>query len=57
MPIYGAENIERQKPLTATLENGVWTVTGSMPKPVPGGVALAEISKRDGRILRIRHGA
>lgn len=61
-PIYGKENIEKQKPYTAVLKNGVWYVRGSLPKPasggerVAGGVAEAEIFKEDGRIIRVIHG-
>lgn len=56
-PLYGASNIARQKPYRATLrEDGVWVVEGSLPKGWLGGVALAEISKSDGRILRVSHG-
>ena len=57
-PIYGQDNIERQKPYTAKLVNGVWRVEGYLP-PAPdrlGGVALAEISQTDGRVLRVSHG-
>jgi hypothetical protein len=56
-PIYGADNISRQKPFHATLRSdGVWVVEGSLPKGWVGGVALAEISKIDGHILRVSHG-
>ena len=55
-PIYGADNIARQTPFHAPVKDGVWTVTGSLPKHMVGGVALAEIAKTDGRILRISHG-
>ena len=56
-PIYGKEKIEKEKPYKANLKNGVWTVTGSLPKGQrKGGVAEAEIAKDDGRILRIIHG-
>ena len=56
-PIYGAEKIAEEKPYKATLAEGVWTVEGTLPKRyTKGGVALAEISKRDGRILRVTHG-
>lgn len=55
-PIYGAEQIAKEKPYRATLANGTWTVQGSLPKGWVGGVVLAEISKADGRILRISHG-
>lgn len=61
IPIYGAKHIQGETPYHATLKNGVWTVEGSLPKPpkgyiAVGGVAIAEISKQDGRILRISHG-
>jgi len=56
-PIYGKQHIQDERPFHATLQNGVWTVTGSLPKRFNvGGVAIAEISKRDGRILRVSHG-
>ena len=55
-PIYGAAQIAGEKPYHATLRDGVWTVTGSLPKLTPGGVAIAEISKEDGRVIRVSHG-
>ena len=56
IPIYGEKNIKGETPYHAALRNGVWTVEGSLPKGWVGGVAIAEISKRDGRILRVSHG-
>jgi hypothetical protein len=55
-PIYGAKQIEGEKPYHATLDDGVWTVEGTLPEGMKGGVALAEIAKKDGRILRVIHG-
>jgi hypothetical protein len=55
-PIYGEDAIARQKPYTATLVNDTWIVEGSLPKGILGGVARAEIAKRNGRILRVTHG-
>ncbi len=54
-PIYGRQQIESEKPFHATLENGVWTVTGTLPPTVNGGTAVAEIAQDDGRILRVIH--
>ncbi len=54
--IYGAKSIQSEKPCQARLQNGVWTVEGSLPKGWNSGVALAEIDKQDGRILRVIHG-
>ena len=53
IPIYGEDQIRRQRPFHARLANNVWTVIGSLPRGWVGGVALAEISKRDARILRV----
>jgi len=53
-PVYGEKQIAKQKPYHANLTNGVWTVEGSYHGV--GGVALAEISKEDARLLRVTHG-
>ena len=56
-PIYGEKSIAGEKPYKVHLQNGVWTVEGSLPEKYnKGGVAVAEISKKDGRILRISYG-
>ena len=54
-PIYGEEAIARQRPIKAVLKGEVWVVTGSLPPGWLGGVAIAELSKRDARILRVSH--
>jgi hypothetical protein len=56
-PVYGAQHIAEEKPYHATLQDGVWTVEGSMhPPDSPGGVALARIAQKDGRVLEVIHG-
>jgi hypothetical protein len=55
-PIYGEKQIGKQKPYQATLTNGVWTVEGTFHGSGFGGVAVAEISKDDARVLRVSHG-
>lgn len=56
-PIYGHEQISQQKPYKAILVNGIWTVEGTLPEQYDlGGVAIAEIAKDDGRILKVGHG-
>ena len=54
-PIYGVAQIAEQKPYTARLKKGVWIVEGTLHSEM-GGVALAEIAKSDGRVLRVSHG-
>ena len=56
LPIYGEKQITSEKPFKATLKDGVWHVTGSLPKGWYGGVAEADISKENGRILHVIHG-
>lgn len=53
-PIYGVDEIEKQKPFSAALSGGVWVVQGSMEKRT--GIAEVNISKRTGAILRVTHG-
>ena len=55
IPIYGKDTIQKEEPFTASLSNGVWTVHGSLSKGMVGGVAIAEISQKVGKILRVVH--
>ena len=54
-PIYGERQIQGEQPYRASLRDGIWTVESSLPDGMRGGVAVAEISKRDGRIIRVNH--
>jgi hypothetical protein len=58
-PIYGEDKIRAEGPLDAKLNEAgdTWIVWGHLPKPAnEGGAAYIEISKADGRILRVTHG-
>ncbi len=56
-PIYGADTVKREEPFHATLSHGVWHVRGDLHcRECVGGVAEIDISKQDGRVLRISHG-
>jgi NTF2 fold immunity protein len=58
-PIYGEDQIKAEGPLDAKLNEAgdTWIVWGHLPKPANrGGAAYVEISKADGRILRVTHG-
>jgi hypothetical protein len=57
VPIYGEKNIQSERPFKATLKNGVWTVTGTLPPQSLGGTAIVRLSKADGRILLVTHEA
>src|SRR3990167_5164027 len=52
-PVYGTKQIEGQRPFKATLRDGVWIVTGSLPRGLDGGVAHISICRRNGKVLRI----
>ena len=54
--IYGEEKIKQERPFKATLNEEIWTVTGTLSKGFKGGTAIAEISKKDGRVIRVSHG-
>jgi hypothetical protein len=56
VPIYGGEQIAHERPFRATLNGNVWEVRGHLPGDHLGGVAVVQISKDDGRILRVYHG-
>lgn len=55
-PIYGKEQIASEAPYYAVLKGDTWFVAGSLPKGWAGGVATAEIAKRNGAVLRVIHG-
>ena len=54
-PIYGESSVASHKPYSATLADGTWTVRGTLPPGTAGGTAVAEISKDDGRVVRVFH--
>jgi hypothetical protein len=54
-PIYGRKQIESEKPYKASLKEGIWTVTGTLPEGYVGGTAIAEISQESGCIVRVIH--
>ncbi|NHZ37155.1 NTF2 fold immunity protein [Massilia rubra] len=55
-PIYGASKIKGEAPFIATLKDGVWIVSGTLPPNMYGGVAVIDISRTNGTILRVSHG-
>lgn len=55
LPLYG-EGIYDEKPFIAELVGKVWIVKGTLPEGKVGGVVEIEISKEDGKIIRVTHG-
>lgn len=58
IPVYGQKLIDSERPFKVTLirRGTTWNVEGTLPNFAPqGGTFVIEISKRDGRILRMMH--
>ena len=53
--LYGNEEIEKQKPFSINIENDIWIIEGSLEKGSEGGVAYIEISKKNGKVLKVTH--
>ena len=57
VPVYGKKQIESERPFTATLKDGVWTVAGTLHcLGRKGGVAVVRMAKQDARIVYMLHG-
>lgn len=56
VPISGAGQVAQERPFHAVLRGKVWEVAGSLPPGWDGGVAVVQINKDDGHILRVTHG-
>ena len=61
---YGKRKIEDERPLTATLDSGIWTVSGTLwckdrkgnrTHFCYGGTAVLKLRQSDGKILSIVH--
>ncbi|HKQ87054.1 MAG TPA: NTF2 fold immunity protein [Candidatus Acidoferrales bacterium] len=55
--IYGKKVIQSEEPFHANLAGGIWHVGGTLcpgepPGTCVGGVAIADIRQRDGRVLK-----
>ena len=55
-PIFGKDVVASEAPYSATLQQGVWKVEGSLKPGIPGGTASIWIDKMSGKILGVSHG-
>jgi NTF2 fold immunity protein of polymorphic toxin system component len=65
--VYGKRQIDYERPLTAALDDGIWSVYGTLCCPdrkgrrtcevgkCVGGVAAVKVRQSDGKILSISH--
>jgi hypothetical protein len=55
IPIFGRAQIESERPFSASLEGGNWTVVGHLPPDCLGGAAEVIIDRSTGRVIRVLH--
>jgi len=59
IPVYGEKTVVAERPFKAQLNDGVWTVSGTLPCPNGkrcfGGAAEVKLAKDDARILSMIH--
>jgi hypothetical protein len=63
--VYGEKKIASERPFQATLQHGIWHVWGTLyckdqhgnviTDACVGGVAIAQVRQRDGKVLNITH--
>ena len=63
--VYGKKKIESERPFKAMLRDGIWHVGGTLyckdqhgtvvTVACVGGVAMAEVRQKDGRVLKMTH--
>ncbi len=54
--IYGKENIMRQRPYEVYLVDGVWYLSGTLPRGGLGGTFEILVDATNGRVLSLTHG-
>ena len=66
--VYGKRQIDDERPLTATLEGGIWSVYGTLccshskgqrtceAGRCVGGIATLKLRQSDGKVLSMSHG-
>ncbi|MGD1107640.1 MAG: NTF2 fold immunity protein [Terracidiphilus sp.] len=56
VPIYGKKEMDQEKPFRAELENGAWTILGTLHcASCMGGTLFMQIDKASGKILFLTH--
>ena len=60
LEIYGKESIEKEKPFSVNLVNGIWVIEGHIPNGNDSaltfcGQSYVEIRKSNGEIIKLLH--
>ena len=53
---YSKKNLNFYMPYNIELKNGIWKISGALPKDWDGGVPEIEIRAKNGAIISITHG-
>jgi hypothetical protein len=61
IPVYGKNKVISERPFHASLNDEVWTVTGTLhckdnKATCKGGVAIVRLSRAEGRVISMSHG-
>ncbi|KUJ50223.1 NTF2 fold immunity protein [Chryseobacterium sp. JAH] len=55
-PIYGKENIIRQRPYNVNFIDGYFVINGTLPKSEIGGSFIIIMNSKDGKVIKLTHG-
>lgn len=55
-PIYGKDNIIKQRPYDVNFTDGYYIIIGTFPKPQIGGTFIIIINSKDGKVIKLTHG-
>ncbi|UFH33590.1 YbbC/YhhH family protein [Chryseobacterium sp. C-71] len=55
-PIYGKENIIKQRPYDVHFIHGYYIIKGTFPEPQIGGTFIIIINSKDGKVIKLTHG-
>lgn len=55
LPVYGIEELNREKPFRAELKGGQWIVLGTLHKNTSGGTLVVQIDQASGAITYLGH--
>lgn len=55
-PIYGKDNIIKQRPYDVSFTDGYYIINGTFPKPQIGGTFIIIINSKDGKVIKLTHG-
>ena len=55
-PIYGKDNIIKQRPYDVNFTDGYYIINGTFQKSEIGGTFIIIINSKDGKVIKLTHG-